>query len=132
MENTVVNKVRSNKDGQDCITLMFYTSDPEELIEEMQEVMKNTVREHNRESCLSRTVSIIVALTPEIQLNKDILVEQLNGMLPFYNEQFLEKNIGPAEGNSFEFVYSIEEDKPVNIQEETEANINIPEHNAKP
>jgi len=115
MEDVQIQKAITETDGLNCVYLIFYTNDPEQLLDAMQEAIKSTVREHANDDSYSNVVNLVIALTPVIKLNQELLEEQLNSMLPFFNEQFVELDAGPKSGEPFKFVYALEEDKPVSF-----------------
>ena len=132
MNNVNVQKAISESEGLSQITLLFYSIEPEPLIDAVQEAIKSTVNEHAKDESFSNKIRLVIALTPEIKLNLGIFEEQFGGMIPFFNEQFVQVDAGPRDGEPFELTFEFQEDEPVAIHDNYSNNQESSSSTSKP
>lgn len=96
-------------DGK-TVHLLFNTEDPELLLNAIQQTSRQVAQEYNDNTDYSGRIIIVIAMTETLKLNRELLIEQLEGMIPFLNNQLQTLQLGPASTTHFELSYKLDEE----------------------
>ncbi|MDY7075921.1 MAG: hypothetical protein SXV54_03255 [Chloroflexota bacterium] len=101
--------VTEDPDGK-TLHLLFYTEDPQLLLDAIQQSVRRLVQTQAGNGELSGRIIAVIALTPTLKANRGLLTEQMEGMVPFLNAQIRDLGLGPRQGLCFELSYRWETD----------------------
>jgi hypothetical protein len=106
-EAVQVDGVVVNEDDGDTLNLTFMADNWEVLISTVETVSQSIAERYNGEDALSGRVNIIIISTPLIKEYSNDIVNSMNELIEFLNQQMTNIGQGPSESKPFIFNYEL-------------------------
>jgi len=107
LSGTEIREVISDDVDGKTIHLIFYNDNPELLLKSIEQTIRKVAQEYRGKKLYSGRITVAISMTPNLVINHDNLVDELDGMIPFISEQLEAMQLGPDNHKFFRVSYEL-------------------------